>query len=84
MDKRFIYERNRKIQKIDELYSARNGYKYIVQNLGISYYAVQKVCNKMLNYSHTIKRTPENVAKGQKVSLVIDLSRCAFLDKYEF
>ena len=84
MDELFIYyERNRKIQKIDELYSARNGYKHIVQNLGIPYSVVQKVCN-MLNYSHTIKRTPENVAKGQKVSLVIDLSRCDFLDKYNF
>ncbi len=85
MDKRFIYERNRKIHKIDELYSARNGYEHIVQKLGIPYSVVQKVC-KLLNYSHTIKRTPENVAEGQKVSVVIDLSskECAVLDKYKF
>lgn len=70
------------VDKITEQYDGREDrIPEVAEKLGISKDDVRMTL-KACNYSHTIKRTPENALQGQLINGIISPDKFPFLEKY--
>ena len=70
------------VEKVTQLYDGREDrIPELANKLGLLEEDVRKTL-KVCNYSHTIKRTPENVLQGQLINGVISPDKFPFLKKY--
>lgn len=70
------------VDKITQQYDGREDrIPELARKLGISVEDIKKTL-KACNYSHTIKRTPENALQGQLINGVISPNKFPFLEKY--
>lgn len=70
------------VDKITGLYDGREDrIPELAKKLDVSVEDIRKTL-KVCNYSHTIKRTPENALQGQLINGVISPDKFPFLEKY--
>lgn len=70
------------VDKITQQYDGREDrIPELARKLGILVEDIKKTL-KACNYSHTIKRTPENALQGQLINGVISPDKFPFLEKY--
>lgn len=71
------------VDKITKQYDGREDrIPELAKKLDMSIEDVRKTL-KVCNYSHTIKRTPENALQGQLINGMISPDKFPFLEKYK-